>query len=89
MALVSPVPSHCLPFTVYIFIQYIILRSILISLDGRSSLYESSLGRVVRKPAFCISENKDADHREADQRLCFRYQNSTIPPLLKYEISSL
>ena len=32
---------------------------------------------VVRKPAFCIRENKDADqlrgNREADQRLCFRY----------------
>ena len=32
---------------------------------------------VVRKPAFCICENKDADqlrgNREADQRLCFRY----------------
>ena len=32
----------------------------------------------MRKPAFCICENKDADqlrgNREADQRLCFRYQ---------------
>ena len=32
---------------------------------------------VLRKPAFCICENKDADQlrgdREADQRLCFRY----------------
>ena len=38
---------------------------------------------VVRKPAFCICENKDADqlccNREADQRLCFRYTDSTIP----------
>ena len=37
---------------------------------------------VVRKPAFCISENKDADqlsdNRTADQRLCFRYTDSTI-----------
>ena len=35
------------------------------------------MSRVVRKPAFCIRENKDADqlrgNREADQRLCFRY----------------
>ena len=34
------------------------------------------MSRVVRKPAFCIFENKDADqlrgNREADQRLCFR-----------------
>ena len=39
---------------------------------------------VLRKKAFCICENKDADqlrgNREADQRLCFRY----IDP--KYEI---
>ena len=47
----------------------------------------------MRKPAFCICENKDADqlrgNREADQRLCFRYTDSTIPLLLKYEISSI
>ena len=47
----------------------------------------------MRKPAFCICENKDADqlrgNREADQRLCFRYVDSTIPLLPKYEISSL
>ena len=40
---------------------------------------------VMRKPAFCICENKDADqlrgNREADQRLCFRYIESTIPLL--------
>ena len=51
------------------------------------------MSRVVRKPAFCICENKDADqlcgNREADQRLCFRYIDSTIPLLSKYEISSL
>ena len=49
--------------------------------------------RVLRKPAFCICENKDADqlrgNREADQRLCFRYTDSSIPLLPKYEISSL
>ena len=48
---------------------------------------------VVRKPAFCICENKDADQlrgdREADQRLCFRNTDSTIHLLLKSEISSL
>ena len=47
---------------------------------------------VLRKPAFCICENKDADqlrgNREADQRLCFRYTDSTISHLPKYEISS-
>ena len=48
---------------------------------------------VMRKPAFCIRENKDADqlcgNRKADQRLCFRYIDSTIPLLSKSEISSL
>ena len=51
------------------------------------------MSRVVGKPAFCICENKDADqlrgNREADQRLCFRYIDSTIPLLSKSEISSL
>ena len=45
------------------------------------------------KNVFCICENKDADqlhgNREADQRLCFHYTDSTIPPLPKSEISSL
>ena len=45
------------------------------------------MSRVVRKPAFCICENKDADqprgNREADQRLCFRYTDRTIPLLSK------
>ena len=39
----------------------------------------------MRKPTFCICENKDADqlrgNREADQCLCFRYLASTIPLL--------
>ena len=37
------------------------------------------------KPTICIGENKDADqlcgNREADQHLCFRYSDSTIPLL--------
>ena len=41
------------------------------------------LSLVMRKPAFCICENKDADqlrgNRKADQRLCFRHIDSTIP----------
>ena len=41
------------------------------------------------KPTICIGENKDADqHREADQRLCFRCSDSTIPLQLKFEILS-
>ena len=44
------------------------------------------------KPTICIGENKDADqlrgNREADQRHCFRYSDSTIPLLLKSASSS-
>ena len=50
------------------------------------------MSRNVRKPDFCICENKDADqlrgNHEADQRLCFRYMDSTTPLLSKSEISS-
>ena len=45
----------------------------------------------MRKPAFCICKYKDADQLrgkcEADQRLCFRYTDSTIPRIFKCEIS--
>ena len=47
----------------------------------------------MRKPTFCIRENKDAaqlrGNREDDQRLCFRNIDSTIPLLSKSGISSL
>ena len=43
----------------------------------------------MRKPTFCICENKDADqlrgNREADQRLCFPYTDCTIPLLPIYK----
>ena len=49
------------------------------------------MSRPMGKPTICIGENKGADqlrgNREADQRLCFRYTDSTIPLLLKTEIS--
>ena len=45
------------------------------------------------KPTICIGKNKDADqlhgNREADQLLCFHYSDSTIPLLLKSEISGI
>ena len=55
----------------------------------------NNFGPVVRKPAFCICENKDADQLHSncatDQRLCFRYIHSTIPLLpvnSKFQASS-
>ena len=54
---------------------------------------ETIYNLVMRKPDFCICENKDADqlrgNHKADQRLCFRYTDSTIPLLSESEISSL
>ena len=63
--------------------------------DFQPNIWSVDAGKmslVVRNPGFCICENKDADqlrgNRESDQRLCFRYPDSTILQLPKYEISS-
>ena len=65
---------------------------IYLGLCGTRTYQETELSRVVRKRDYCPGENKGADqlrgNREADQRLCFRYTDSTIPLLLKSEISS-
>ena len=46
----------------------------------------------MRKQTICIGENKGAEQLrsncEADQRLCFRYTDSTIPLLFKYKIQA-
>ena len=53
------------------------------------------MSRIIRKPEFCLCENKGVDqlrsYLEADQRLCFRYTDSTIiiPHLLKSKISTI
>ena len=61
--------------------------------DGHPNKVSEYLSRVMRKPTFCICENKGADqlrgNREADQCLCFRYIDSTISLLSKSKISSL
>ena len=80
MVLISPCgPAHNLCF----FCNYT---------NDKFYLDVAQMSRIVRKPAFCICENKDADqlrgNREADQRLCLSYIDSTIPLLPKYEISS-
>ena len=47
--------------------------------------------RVIRNPGFYLCENKGAvqlcSNCTAEQRLCFRYTDSTIPLLPKSEIS--
>ena len=58
-----------------------------------SEILNLVLSLVMRKPFFGIGENKDADqlrgNREPDQRLCFRYTDSTIPLFPKSGIPSL
>ena len=47
----------------------------------------------MRKPAFRICENKDADqlrgNREADQRFCVLYMDSTVARIPKSKMPSL
>ena len=53
----------------------------------------TKMSQAMRKPAFCICENKGADQLHsnyaADQRLCFRYLDRTFNLLFKSKISSL
>ena len=51
---------------------------------------QREMSHIMRNPAFCICENKGSDrlNPEADQSLCFRYKERSIPILPKYEISS-
>ena len=69
------------------------MAKIIFQLSSNIIKYGLYLSRAMRKPRFCICENKDADQlrgdREADQRLCFHYTDSTISLLSKSEISSL
>ena len=64
-------------------------------LTRKCNLCLEQMSRVVRKPFFFFAYAKTkmqisfAVTREADQRLCFRYTDSTIPLLSKSEISSL
>ena len=56
------------------------------------SMFQGQLSHIVRKPDFCLCENKGAhqlrNNCEADQHLCVRYTDSAISLLLKSEISS-
>ena len=69
-----------------LFVQIIFRQTSLNSLDGY-------LSRIMRKPDICLCENKAADQLcsncTADQRLCFRYSDSTTPLLLIAKLSSL
>ena len=52
--------------------------------------YKYNMSRVVRKRDYCLCENKGADQLrsncEADQRLCFRYTDSTIFQIRNFKL---
>ena len=58
-------------------IQLIIVKFQNVWMPENFAVTSIKLSLVMRKPDFCICENKDADqlrgNREADQHLCFRY----------------
>ena len=53
---------------------------------GKKKIGVKYLSQVMRKSAFCICKNKDADqlhgNRQADQRLCYRYRDKENPSLV-------
>ena len=63
------------------------------SMSAQNPIVSLDRRLVMRKPAFCICENKDADQLRSncavDQHLCFRYIDTTIPLLSKSEISTV
>ena len=62
------------------------------SVNESNNVYLFSYEPRREKTGFLHMQNKDADqlrgNHEADQRLCFRYTDSTIPLLSKSKISS-
>ena len=71
----------------------ILMSHLVISFPPDVRVWLLNLSQVMRKQTFCICENKGADRLrsncEADQRLCFRYMDSTISLLSKSKSSSL
>ena len=65
--------------------------SLTTSVQGLTTV--SEISHVMRKPTFCICENKGPDqlrsYCKADLRLCFCDRDNTIPLLTKSQISSL
>ena len=86
-------PNLVLKFLILKLLQvnicYIVLSFLKIFTDMCCNY--SKMSCVMRRPAFCICENKGADQRNcaADQHLCFGYIDSAKPLLTNSEISSL
>ena len=62
-------------------------------IQAKILFHKDHMSLVMRKPAFCICKNKGAnqphDNRAADQHLCFRYKDRTIPLLPKSNFKPL
>ena len=70
--------TPCCPWIAVLHLQRLQILSTSFALH-----LKTYLSRPMAKPTICIGGNKGAD-----QRLCFRYSDSTIPPLLNSKISS-
>ena len=87
--LIGPANSHEKVLYAYVnnkgTVQALISTFVVRCFDNLTSHFYMYMNLVMRKPAFYICENKEADqlrdNREADQPLCSRYMDSTIPPL--------
>ena len=68
---------------IFLFLNYFAAQQFVIN---------HQMSRIIRKPNFYLCENKGADQLcsncTADQPLCFHYNDSMIPLLLKSEIPS-
>ena len=92
--IICTVTAHLICGFVFAYAKYrFSYDTIQISLRMTKNTTSNEISRIMRKPDFCICENKGADqlrgNREADQRLCFRYTDSALPLSAKSEISSL
>ena len=72
------------------FVRNIPLNSFSLVSDIIELLDLTEIINIIIEPPRRKTNNlhKFRGNREADQRLCIRYSDSTIPPLLKLEISS-
>ena len=61
------------------------------TLSAKNTILMLYMSRPMGKQTICIGENKGANqlrgNPEADQRLCFRYSDVTVPPLHNSKIS--
>ena len=81
------------PFLVVFFLLRMDMGALMHWHRSDVKMLKKHKSRLMRKLTICICETKDPDqlrsNREADQHLCFRYIDSTMPLLSRSKISSL